>query len=370
MYRSGPASGENRVVEDEARLLTEGGHQVDIFAPGIGEPSRRELMSAAAATIWSRQALAEVRRRIHTWKPDIIHCHNLFPALSPAVLRADDRVPIVLTLHNYRLLCLPATFLRDGRVCEDCLGRAPWPGVVHGCYQGSSTASAVMATSMVLHRAIHTFRRIRLYIAISDFVRHKHIEAGFPTHEIVVKPHFAWPADLRQGPGEYFVYLGRVSPEKGVATLVEAWKRLGTRLLVVGDGPEVPRLRSVAPPNVEFRGTVTPAEAARLVSRARAVLAPSVSHEGAGKVVLEAYAAGVPVLVSRADGLPEVVEHEVTGLVLPPTDPRAWVEGVERLLDDKEAERMGTSARELWSSRYTPEEGLVNLERAYQRVLS
>lgn len=370
-YRSGSASGENRVVEDEARLLSDAGHHVESFTPGIGQPSGREMVSAAVGTIWSRTAATEVKRRIEEGKPDIVHCHNLFPALSPAVIRATEgNVPVVLTLHNYRFLCLPGTFFRDGRICEDCRDRLPWPGVVHRCYQGSFAASAVLASSLSLHEAIGTYRQIRLYIAISDFVLQKHVGAGLPAHRIVVKRHFAWPVEpAREGPGEYFVYVGRLGPEKGVGTLLAAWANIRAKLLVVGDGPEAPRLRAAASPNVDFRGTLDPDEVATVMRRARALLIPSEGHEGAGKVALEAYAAGVPVLASNAGALPEVVQHEVTGLVLPPTDANAWSAGVERLLDDSESERMGASGRELWARHFSPTQGLANIESAYRRAL-
>lgn len=370
-YRSGPASGENRVVEDEARLLSEAGHEVDLFMPEFGRPSGLKMLQAGLGAIWSSEAVAEAKRRIDLRKPDVVHCHNLFPALSPAVLRATQgKIPVVVTLHNYRFLCLPATFLRDGRMCEDCLGRVPWPGVVHRCYQGSISASAILASSIVLHKAIGTYQHIRLYIAISDFVRQKHIEGGWPIKHVIVKPHFAWAVEPRQGPGEYFVYLGRLSPEKGVATLVAAWTQVKAKLLIIGDGPEALRLRESAPPNVEFRGTVEACEVPDLLRGARAVLSPSVSHEGAGKVVLEAYAAGVPVLVSRSGGLPEIVHDEVTGLVLQATDPAVWAQAADRLLDDAESERMGRLAWELWSDRFSPAHGLANMESAYWRAIN
>lgn len=150
---------------------------------------------------------------------------------------------------------------------------------------------------------------------------------------------------------------------------MEAWKGVKAKLLIVGDGPEASRLRAAAPRNVEFTGTVDPGEASTLLRHARALLSPSVSHEGAGKVVLEAYAAGVPVLVSRAGGLPEVVRDEVTGLILPPTDSGAWAKAVDRLLDDTESERMGRSGWELWADRYSPEQGLINIESAYRTAM-
>jgi glycosyltransferase involved in cell wall biosynthesis len=369
-YRSGPASGENRVVADEAQLLSDGGHHVDLFAPEPGQPKGLGLISTALGAIWSSEAAAEVKRRIDYAKPDIVHFHNLFPALSPAVLRVvDERVPIVATLHNYRLLCLPATFLRDDRVCEDCLGRVAWPGVLHRCYQSSFPASAVLASSLQLHKSIRTFDRIRLYIAISDFVRRKHVEGGLSPKRIVVKSHFAWSAERREGPGEYFLYLGRLSPEKGVSTLLQVWRSVRSKLLIVGDGPDAARLRGLAPRNVEFRGTLDPDRVGALLRRTRAVMAPSVSHEGAGRVVLEAYAAGVPVLVSRAGGLPEAVIDGQSGLVLPPRDIRAWTEATERLLEDSESERMGEAGWQLWAERYTPEKALLNLQNCYQKAL-
>jgi glycosyltransferase involved in cell wall biosynthesis len=357
-------------VDDESRLLTEGGHNVDVFAPEMIETSGLQMVRAGLELIWSPDAVAEVRRRVHHFKPDIIHCHNLFPWLSPAVLRAvDGTVPIVMTIHNYRLLCLPGTFVRGGRTCEDCLGRLLWPGVVHRCYQKSFAASAALATSLSLHKRIGSFDRVRLFIAISNFVRRIHVDIGMAGDKITVKPHFAWPLQRREGPGNHFLYLGRLSPEKGVTTLVKAWAQVDGKLLIVGDGPESGSIRALAGRNVDVIGTLQPADVPAVLRGARALLVPSISHEGAGKVVLEAYAAGVPALVSKAGGLPEVVVDGVTGLVVPLGDARAWARAVDRLFEDSESERMGQAAWELWSELYTPEEGLNNLERAYRRAL-
>jgi glycosyltransferase involved in cell wall biosynthesis len=206
-------------------------------------------------------------------------------------------------------------------------------------------------------------------VAISQFVRTKHIEAGLSPERVLVKPHFTWPSPRREGPGEFFLYLGRLSPEKGVGTLLEAWRRIEARLVVVGDGPDREELRSLAPPNVDFREPVAPELVPDLLLGARAVMAPSLSHEGAGRVILEAYAAGVPVIASRAGGLPEVVRDGTTGLLVPSGDPGAWVDGVRRLLDDSLSERMGRAGQTLWQERYNPERGLASLEDAYSRAL-
>jgi glycosyltransferase involved in cell wall biosynthesis len=370
-YLSGAASGENRVVDDEARLLTDGGHRVDVWDPAPNSAQGLRLMGMAARAIWSTEATARVHGLIRRSKVEVVHCHNLFPVLSPAVLRAasGEGAAVVMTLHNYRLLCLPATFIRDGRVCEDCLGRTPWPGVVHACYRDSTLGSAALATSLSLHNAFHTFDRVTKYLAVSRFVRRKYVEAGWPDDRIEVKSNFAWKSPRREGPGRYFLYLGRLSPEKGIATLLSAWRRSSARLLVVGDGPTAGALKAEAPPNVQFRPTVSPAEVPALIREARALLLPSVCYEAQPRVILEAYAAGVPVLASDLGALPEAVPPE-SGLLVAPGHAGAWAAAVDKLLDDRESERLGQGAWRVWRDRFSPERALQNLEDAYRRAVA
>jgi glycosyltransferase involved in cell wall biosynthesis len=369
-YLTGAASGENRVVEDEARLLRRGGHAVTVWDPSPDGATGAGLASTAGRAVWSARASAEVVRLVREQGAQVVHCHNLFPMLSPSVLRAAARegAGVVMTLHNYRLLCLPATFLREDQVCEACLGRLPWRGVVHGCYRGSRLASATLAASIALHRAAGSFESVRLYLAVSEFVRNKHVEAGWPAERVRVKPSFAWESPRREGPGEYFLYLGRLSAEKGAETAVESWRGAAGRLIVVGDGPERGRLQRIAPAGVEFRPPVSSAEVPGLLAGARALLVPSVCYEGAPRAILEAYAAGVPVLASRTGGVPELVVDGESGFLLPMRAPEAWAEATNRLADDREARRLGEGAWRLWQERYTPELGLRQLEDAYRRV--
>jgi glycosyltransferase involved in cell wall biosynthesis len=370
-YLSGDSSGENRVVDDEAELLRRGGHDVHVWQPTPDVDSTVDRLRTAEDAIWARKASSHVRHLIRTHGAEIVHCHNLVPTLSPAVLRAatDAGAGVVTTLHNYRQMCLAATFLRDDRVCEDCLGRSPWPGVVHRCYRGSVLGSATLAVSTMLHRSIGTYDRPILYLAVSPFVRQKHVEAGVPADRIQVKSNFAWPMDVREGPGDYFLTLGRLSAEKGLASIVAAWRKsLGT-LIVVGDGPEAARLRGLAGAGVEFLGAVPSAEVPALLGGARALLQPSVWYEAQPRVILEAYAAGIPVLASRIGGLSDLVEDDVSGFVLPVGDPDSWMAGVERL-DEGEAVRLGEGAHRLWRDLYNPERGLRNLEEAYATARS
>jgi glycosyltransferase involved in cell wall biosynthesis len=368
-YRSGPASGENRVVEDEARLLAEHGHHVAVWSPSVPEGGGLSNARAAANAIWSTSARAQLRRLIERHRPDVVHVHNVFRALSPAALRAvPSSIALVMTLHNYRLACLPGNLYRDGAVCEDCVGRAPIPGVVHRCYRGSFAASAVLASSLELHRIARTFDRVDLFLAVSEFVREHHLGLGVDPDRITVKRNFAWPNRRREGPGGPFLYAGRLVPEKGLETLIRAWVDVRAPLEIVGEGPDEPRLRAMAPPNVTFRATVSGDRIAELVRMARAVMVPSEWYETAGRTVLEAYAAGVPVVASRLGALPEVVDDDRTGYLVPPGSSTAWAAAATRLADDRRSIELGANAARAWGERFGPGPAIRTLEAAYERA--
>jgi len=373
-YLSGPASGENRVVEEEAALLRSGGHHVWSLSPEPRVEGPLDRARSGMSAIWSMRAATSVHQLVEREGIEVVHAHNMFPTLSPAVLRAahDAGAATLVTLHNFRLLCLPANLLRDGRVCEECVGHGPWRGVRYRCYRGSTLGSAVLATSIAVHRAIGTFDGVSRYLAVSDFVRRKHVEAGLDPSRIAVKPNFVWPVQQREGPGEYFLYLGRLATEKGVDTLLAAWalREPPGKLMIVGDGPEAGTLRAGAPPGVEFRGQMSPNEVSSVLAAARALMVPSRWYEAAPRAITEAYAAGVPVLASDIGALPEAVQAGRTGYLVPVDDPGAWAQVARRLADDTESERLGMEARRLWSERFTPEHGLIALEDQYARALA
>jgi glycosyltransferase involved in cell wall biosynthesis len=229
--------------------------------------------------------------------------------------------------------------------------------------------SVVLGTSVMLHRIAGSYDRVALFLAVSEFVRRKHLEAGFSPKRLLVKPNFSWPMPRRKGPGEVFLYLGRLSPEKGVETILRAWRPGHGTLLVAGSGPEEGRLRAMAPPGVMFLGSLDGSAVPDLLRRARALLLPSMWYEGQPRVVLEAYAAGVPVLASDVGGLPELVEDGRSGFLLPLDHPEAWTAALQKLLADQEAVRLGQRGWELWKERFSPERGLKGLEEAYQRAI-
>lgn len=373
-YLSGSVSGENRVVEDEARLLRDGGHEVHVWAPEPRVSAGLDQLRLGASAVWSRSAVAQVRRTIRRHGIEVVHVHNLFPMLSPAVLGAAraEGAAVLVTLHNYRLMCLPANLLRDGEVCEACIGHLPWRGVRYACYRDSTSGSGALAVSLGVHRATGTFSEVTAFLAVGEFVRTKHIEAGIPGSRIQVKPNFTWPVPVRRGPGDYFLFLGRLSGEKGVDTLLRAWSRLGNqaRLVVVGEGPQGESLRGSAPPGVEFRGEVSADEVPGILRDARALLVPSRWYEAAPRTIIEAYAAGVPVIASRFGALPELVQEDVTGFLASPADTDGWVDHIRALGDDATAGRLGRGALASWSERYSPQRGLEGLERAYHDALA
>jgi glycosyltransferase involved in cell wall biosynthesis len=368
-YLSGWASGENSVVRDEERLLTEAGHEVVSWTPSPGAEFSPERLGLKA--MWSSAAVKHVGRLIERHRPQIVHCHNLYPMLSPAVLRAARKSDskVVVTLHNYRMFCLPATCLRDGEICELCLGRVPWRGVVYRCYRGSLPGSTALAASLTLHRTIGSFDHVSLFLPVSHFVLDKHVQAGFAQDRMHLKPNFCWPRPRRSDAGEYFLYAGRLAPEKDLRTLLEAWRSVGAPLILAGDGPDRPELEAIAPSGVEFRGTVAPDDVTQLLTRARGLVVSTRCNEGGPRSVIEAFAAGVPVIATSLGALPEMVEHEVSGMLVPPGRPKAWVEAAQALMDPVTADRLGQSAFDRWSRVHSPEVGLVNLEHAYRVAL-
>lgn len=369
-YLTGTVSGENRSVEDECEVLSQGGHDVAVWTPE-SKSGLVGLVRAGVDTVWSRSAAATVRSLVRKQRADVVHCDNLFPNLSPAVIRAarSAEVPVVVGLRSYRFLCLAANLQRNASSCEACVGKVPWRGALYRCYQDSLPASAALGASLELHRRIGTFDQVALYLANSEHVRTRYIQGGFPPGRIRVKPNFSWPNTRRVGPGEYYLFLGRLVPEKGVGTLLEAWRTAPGRLLVVGAGPEFENFKSIAPSAVEFMGQMDREEVPRLIRGARAVVVPSSWEEPFGRVAIEAYAAGVPVLASRVGGLADIVADGISGKLLPPSDPKAWTAAAERLYDDAESERLGSGAWRLWNERYSPREGLKSLENAYRHAL-
>jgi glycosyltransferase involved in cell wall biosynthesis len=372
--------GEDECFDAEVRLLREAGLEVDTYEDDNRRIEQRGRIGTAIDTVWSRATYWAVRARLRERQADIVHVHNYLPLISPAVYHAAqaEGAAVVQTLHNYRLMCPNALFFRDGRVCEDCLGRAfAWPGVVHGCYRGSRAGTAAIATMLTAHRAIGTWRgKVDRYLALNRFMRDKHIEGGLPAERIAIKPNFVDP-DPGPGDGEggYALFAARLVPEKGVATLLEAWERIGARLplRIMGDGPSSEEVARAAErlEGVTYLGRRPLAEFYRALGEARLFVLASTWYEGFPRTVIECFARGVPLLISAIGPLAEVVEDGRTGLHLRPGDASGLVDAVERLLGSPDLERrMRRAARAEYQRHYTARVSRDLLLDIYRQVIA
>ena len=357
------AGGEDGVVTAELALLRRHGHEVlelrrdnHRIDPQAGAIGRLRL---AAETLWSCASHAEALELLRRHRPDVVHVHNTFPLISPSLYWACAKVgvPVVQTLHNFRLACPQAMFLRDGKVCERCLGKTPLPALVHGCYRESRAQTAVVVGMLALHRSLRTFeRKVTRYIALNEFCRAKFIQAGLPAQRIVVKPNFV---DLPQRPQtrarDGLLFVGRLSAEKGVEVLRDAWRGCDEmRLRVAGVGPAAHVLERQ--PGVHMLGPQTPEQVQAEMGSASALVLPSIWYENFPRTLVEAFAAGLPVIASRIGALAELVEDGRTGLLFEPGN----ANDLNRVLrwahtHAPEMAAMGANARARYESHYTPD---------------
>ncbi|NMG19077.1 glycosyltransferase family 4 protein [Brasilonema bromeliae] len=373
--------GEDVVVSMERELLEANGHCVDLFEVNNDHITNSiEKAKSAVNSIYSISSKTQILQRIASFKPDIVHVHNFFPILSPSVYYAcrEAAVPVIQTLHNYRLLCLNSYFFREGKVCEDCLGKSfAWPGVVHSCYRGSKTGSAVIGAMQSIHRTLQTWNKVvDVYITVTEFARQKYIQGNLPASKLVVKPNFLYPDPKPgEGQGNYALFVGRLSPEKGLETLLKAWEKLAGKipLKIVGDGPLANTVASTAQrlTGVEWLGRLPKQEVLKLMKDAQALIFPSLWYEGFPLVIVEAYAVGLPVIASNLGSQSSLVEHGRTGLHFRPGDPEDLVAQVEWALTHPAAlAQMRQETRGEFEAKYTAERNYQMLMDIYERVVN
>jgi glycosyltransferase involved in cell wall biosynthesis len=370
--------GEDRCLDAEVAMLRANGHEVVQYCADNDAVDGMGRLNLLARTVWSRPAYRDLRDLIRAERPAVAHFHNTFPLISPAAYYAarKEGVPVVQTLHNFRLLCPNALFFRDGRVCEDCLGKAvPWPGIVHGCYRGSRSTSAAVAAMVTTHRALGTWQdAVDVYIALTEASRGKFVAGGLPAAKLVVKPNFL---DVDPGPGDgrggYAVYVGRLSAEKGIGTLLEAWRTLDFPLRIVGDGPLAGPVAEAAAKNpaIQWLKSRPPEEVLDLIGGAAVLLLPSECYENFPRVAVEAFAKGTPVIASRLGAMAEIVADGRTGWHfeagnaedLSAVVGRVWPPATRRGLNE-----FRKAARAEFEENYTAEANYRALAAIYERA--
>ncbi|MGW4875614.1 glycosyltransferase [Streptomyces sp. NPDC004262] len=383
-YGSAQPSGENKVVDQEVELLRSAGHRVEVFERRSDDIAGRSLVGKVAVPLlvpWNPAVRTELAARLRTDRPDVVHVHNVFPLLSPAVLAAcaDAGVPAVATLHNYTQVCPPGTLQRDGRPCTECVGSAPLPAVRHGCYRGSRLATVPLAVSLSANRR-RWWTGVERFLCISAAQRDVLVRSGMPADRLTVKHNFVPdPGSCREGDGEHLLYLGRLAEAKGVRLLMAAWDEitaaggLGVPLLIAGTGPLEPEVAAWAADrdDVRYVGLLDTAECRKAIERSVAVVAPSTWLEAFGLVVVEAMAAGVPTVAAGHGAFVELVEDGVTGLLHRPGEAASLASCVRRIATAPERNReMGRAARRRYEQGFSPAVGLARLVEEYRTAIA
>ena len=381
-YRSSAPSGENRVVDNEAAALRAQGHTVLRFERHSDDISGWPVAKKAvlpAKILWSSESYKSLRRALRADRPDVVHVHNTFPLLSPSVLQAcwNERVPVVATLHNYRLMCPSGELFRNGAICHDCVGQMPVPAVLHGCYQGSKLTTIPLAVSSVANRQ-RWRSRVSAYVCISRSQRDILLPLGLPTDRTFVKHNLvpAKPPASQAERSKTVIFTGRMTEAKGITVLMDAWDVYSKssadnslRLVIAGGGPLEGEVAAWAQDrkNVDFLGILSPADCQDLLSTACAAVVPSVWEETFGLVVVEAMAAGVPVIAAAHGSFPELMVDGEEGTLFPPGD----VPALADVFSDVDAQpelyaRYGRSARKAYEARFEPGDNLNQLLAIYE----
>jgi glycosyltransferase involved in cell wall biosynthesis len=378
--------GEDVVFEQERRMLESKGHVVIAYFRNnkdVDDYGGFRRLQLAGRTIWAAESKKEFARLLHHENPDLVHIHNTFVMISPSIFSAcrEAGVPVVQTLHNFRLYCPAVTFFRDGRICEECVDHSLWRGVAHGCYRNSRAATAVVAAMLAVHRQRQTWNRnVDRYIALTESSRAKFLQCGLPAEKIVVKPNFVHPdpGPRSSGEGEYALFVGRLSPEKRVSTVLAAWNHLHERsipLVILGGGPQSDQLEKDAVrkglSSVDFRGQLPRDQTLATMRKARFLIFSSEWYEHFPVTIAESFACGVPVICSRLGAMQEIVEDGRTGLHFTPGDAQDLAAKVEWAWSHPEEMRsMGEQARREYETKYTAEKNYPMLMEIYGHAMA
>jgi glycosyltransferase involved in cell wall biosynthesis len=375
--------GEDVSTESEIALLREHGHHVELYSVHNDLVDKIGKLRSALRAVWSVPAYRDVKRILSEKNYDVMHVQNFFPLISPSVYFAAKScgVPVVQSIRNYRLFCLNGFFFINGSVCERCFKRTfAWPGIKRKCYRNNRSMSCIVALMQFVHHHIlrSWLRKVDRFVALSEFVKKKLIEAGIPEEKITVKPNFVLPDP---GPGasekKQLVFVGRLSPEKGIDTLLAAWTLLqkkdaltGHELIVIGEGPERTRLEQLAVGlSVKFTGQKPTEEVYEMIGDSRGLIFPSEWYETFGRVAVEAYAEGVPVIASAIGAVQELVIDGETGFLFEPGSAADLAEKIEWLINHpEEAGIMGRRGRMEFEQKFSAVRNIEILRSIYEEM--
>ena len=370
------AGGEDEVVRGEGTILRDGGWQVDLWSVDNAEiTSPIAKAKVALGSSYSMSSRVAMDRKIALTKPDLVHVHNFFPLLTPSIYDAclDAGVPIVQTLHNYRTICPGGFLFREGNICTDCVGASPFQAVSHKCYRGSRIGTlAVARMAKKFQKTSLQKNKVNKFIALSDFAKKWFVAGGFPADRIAVKHNFTIDLGIPIHPverGNNALFVGRLSPEKGVGTMLEAWRDLDIPLRIAGEGPLKEKLEQQSGDNVQFLGQLSRQQLISELRHAMFLVVPSEWYEGP-LTIMEAFACGLPVICSDLGAMQEMVEEGQTGLRFTAGDSKALASRVHWAVENRsEMASLGANARKVYERVYTPEANFKMLTAIYNDVL-
>jgi len=372
--------GEDESFETEWHMLRDSGHHVETIHVHNESVEERGKVHVALESVWSKSSYDVVDRHLHQRHFDVVHVQNFFPLLSPSVYAAAKKhgVAVVQTLRNYRLLCPNVYLFRDGHVCEDCLGKKfKYPSVVHGCYRNSRLGSLSVAAMCGVHSMLGTWEKnVDLYISLTEFARQKFVQAGFAAEKIVTKGNCVYPdPGVGRGQDDFVLFVGRLSAEKGISTLLCAWERLNpsTSLKIAGEGPlmEELRARTKNNPTVEWLGPRSSSYVKDLMGAAKVTVFCSEWYETFGRVAIESFAKGTPVIASRIGALAEVVDDRRTGLLFEPGNANDLALQLQWCFDyPEELAKMRENARAEYERRHTATVNRKQLVECYELAMA
>jgi glycosyltransferase involved in cell wall biosynthesis len=375
------SGGEDTVFRAEAALLRSRGHEVIEYLEDNNKIKSMNKAAVALQTLWSHSSHRKLKGFLGEAKPDVVHFHNTFPLISPSAYYACQEldIPVVQTLDNQRLICPASSFYRDGKLCLDCLGRTPpWPGVLHACYHDSCLHTAIVASMLTLHRWLGTWQtKIDTFLCSTNFYRDLFVKAGFPPEKIVVMPHFVQdtPDETRQE-GKYALFIGRLDPEKGIRTLLAAWKSIEIPLLIRGSGQLEQEAKAFIEThqikNIKFVERLDDDGLHQLRKNARFLVLPSEGYyETFGMVAVECFAQSVPVIASNIGVMTEIVHDRKTGLHFQPGNAQDLADKVRwAWAHSHELAEMGKNARREYELKYTADKSYITLMDVYSRLIS
>jgi glycosyltransferase involved in cell wall biosynthesis len=377
--------GECAVFDAECALLRDAGHEVVPFtrhSDAIAQESGLRRLTLPLRSIWSTESREQLAAVLAREAPDVAHFTNTFPLISPSAYAACAAagVAVVQTLHNFRWLCPAATFFRDGQICEECVDHSLLRGVAHGCYRDSRAATAVVAGMIAANRERTLLRHVDRFIALTQFAHGKFVANGFPDDRVRVKPNFLEPdpaLEVPSGGGDYALFAGRLDVEKGLDTLLDAWKRLPAphALRIAGEGPLraglEARIRDEQLDGVELLGRLERESLIQALRGARTLVFPSVWYEGMPMALIEAFACGVPPIASRLGGMAEMIDDGRNGLLFEPGNAEDLAERVEQVWSDEAARtRMAAAARAEYETHHRAPSNLERLLEIYREAIA